>query len=150
MIIFNSLNEFKLANSDSKKWQRCIEAIENIDSIKENIYYSLGDSLIYMLKTNFIKDRDTFTGHRRYLDLHYYLDGDEVIEVAPKENLKVMKEYSDETDREFFTGEGNKYKLKKGQLVLLDEMDGFKFLGGKQLKKVVLKVSVENSYFLNK
>jgi len=149
MFIYKDLNEFKMDNKYGKKWERCVEAIENIKNIKENIYYSIGDSLVYMLKTKNTKE-EKFLGTRRYLDLHYYIEGDGELEIAPKKSLTLIERYSDETDREYFTGKGEKYSIKPGNLVLLDENMGFKFSDNEDVKKVVIKVTIEDNYFLNK
>ena len=150
MFIYKNLNEFKLGNKYGKKWERCIEAIENIQNIKENIYYSIGDSLVYILKTNFLKEDDNFLGTRRYLDLHYYLEGEGELEIAPKSSLQLVEKYSDETDREYFIGSGEIHRIETGNLVLLDENSGFRFHDNKSVKKVVIKVTIEDNYFLNK
>jgi evolved beta-galactosidase subunit beta len=149
MFIYKDLNEFKMNNKYGKKWERCVEAIENIKNIKENIYYSIGDSLVYMLKTKNTKE-EKFLGTRRYLDLHYYIEGDGELEIAPKKSLTLIERYSDETDREYFAGKGEKYSIKPGNLVLLDENMGFKFSDNEDVKKVVIKVTIEDNYFLNK
>ncbi len=49
MYILDSLQQFQTVYRDGKKWNRCIEAIENIGNIKANVMYSIGDSLVYML-----------------------------------------------------------------------------------------------------
>ena len=150
MYIYKDLDKFKLGNKYGKKWERCVEAIENIENIRENIYYSIGDSLVYMLKTKKFQNEDKFLGTRRYLDLHYYLEGDGELEIAPKETLELIEKYQDETDREYFIGKGEKHLIKKGNLVLLDENNGFKFHDNKDVKKVVIKVTIEDNYFMNK
>ena len=49
MIVLESLAQFKVVYRDGRKWNRCIEAIENIANIKDGVMHSIGDSLVYMI-----------------------------------------------------------------------------------------------------
>ncbi|MGL5191090.1 MAG: beta-galactosidase subunit beta [Cetobacterium sp.] len=150
MLILNSFDQFKEIFRSGKKWIRCKEAIENIENIKENRYYSIGDSLVYMFKTENNIDGLDFEGHRRYMDIHYYLEGSESLELAKKKNLQAKERYSDETDTEYFSGSGEFVNLKSGNLIIIENDEAFKFKDAKNVKKVVLKVTIEDNYFLNK
>lgn len=150
MLILNSFDEFKSIFRSGKKWIRCKEAIENIENIKEDTYYSIGDSLVYMLKTKIKNDEVYLEGHRRYMDIHYYLDGEEKIEISKKKDLELKVPYSDETDTEYFIGKGRSINLKKDNFIIIENDEAFKFKDSKNVKKVVLKVTVEDNYFLNK
>lgn len=100
MRIIDNLEQFRQIYASGKKWQRCVEAIENIDNIQPGVAHSIGDSLTYRVETDSATDA-LFTGHRRYFEVHYYLQGQQKIEYAPKETLQVVEYYRDETDREY-------------------------------------------------
>ncbi|RGM96387.1 Evolved beta-galactosidase subunit beta [Fusobacterium necrogenes] len=146
MLKLNSFDEFKSIFRTGKKWIRCAEAINNIPNIQENVYYSIGDSLAYMITES--KAEDKFCGHRRYMDIFYYLEGGEEIEIAPKSELELVEKYSDETDREFFTGNGKKLDMKQGEMIIVEINEAVKCSGN--AKKVIIRVTVEDNYFLNK
>lgn len=146
MLKLNSFDEFKSIFRTGKKWIRCAEAINNIPNIQENVYYSIGDSLAYMITES--KAEDKFCGHRRYMDIFYYLEGGEEIEIAPKLELELVEKYSDETDREFFTGNGKKLDMKQGEMIIVEINEAVKCSGN--AKKVIIRVTVEDNYFLNK
>lgn len=146
MVVLKSFEEFKSIFRTGKKWIRCAEAINNLPNIKENIYYSIGDSLVYMITDS--KEEKEFCGHRRYMDIFYYLEGGETLEVSPKSELEVTEKYSDETDREYFTGTGKKYEIKEGKMVIIEIGEACKCYGN--AKKVIIRVTVEDNYFLNK
>lgn len=150
MLILNSFDEFKSIFRSGKKWIRCKEAIENIPNIKQNRYHSIGDSLVYMFKTENHKDEQDFQGHRRYMDIHYYVEGNEQLEISKKAELNIKERYSDETDTEYFHGEGEIINLTSGNFVIIENDEAFKFKGAENLKKVILKVTIEDNYFLNK
>lgn len=150
MIILNTLEDFKSIYRAGKKWQRCIEAINNLENIKPNVFYSIGDSLVYRLAEGSEPDAELFEGNRRYFDVHYYISGQETIEIADKSALTPEIAYRDESDREFFSGQGVKHQLKTGNVIICENHEAHRFSQGKDVKKVILKVTIEETYFLNK
>ncbi|HHC7309456.1 beta-galactosidase subunit beta [Vibrio owensii] len=149
MIVLDNLEQFKVVYRDGRKWNRCVEAIENIANIKDGVMYSIGDSLVYMIEDG-TKQTDLFEGNRRYFDLHYYLEGRETVEFADKSDLRLEQAYRDETDREFLSGQGETRELCEGQVAIFDNDKAYRFHGDNRVRKVVLKVTIEDGYFLNK
>ncbi|MFY7190328.1 beta-galactosidase subunit beta, partial [Enterobacter cloacae complex sp. SHL014] len=99
MIVLESLEQFQQHYRTGRKWQRCSEAINNIDNISPGVAHSIGDSLAYRV-TNDASTDALFVGHRRYFEVHYYLQGAQKIEYAAKDALQTVECYRDETDRE--------------------------------------------------
>jgi len=149
MIVLDNLEQFKVVYRDGRKWNRCVEAIENIANIKDGVMYSIGDSLVYMIEDG-TKLTDLFEGNRRYFDVHYYLEGRETVEFADKSDLRLEQAYRDETDREFLSGQGETRELCEGQVAIFDNDKAYRFHGDNRVRKVVLKVTIEDGYFLNK
>lgn len=149
MIVLDNLEQFKVVYRDGRKWNRCVEAIENIANIKDGVMYSIGDSLVYMIEDG-TKQTDLFEGNRRYFDVHYYLEGRETVEFADKSDLRLEQAYRDETDREFLSGQGETRELCEGRVAIFDNDKAYRFHGDKRVRKVVLKVTIEDGYFLNK
>ncbi|UQA50362.1 MULTISPECIES: beta-galactosidase subunit beta [Vibrio] len=149
MIVLDNLEQFKVVYRDGRKWNRCVEAIENIANIKDGVMYSIGDSLVYMVEDG-TKQTDLFEGNRRYFDVHYYLEGRETVEFADKSDLRLEQAYRDETDREFLSGQGETRELYEGQVAIFDNDKAYRFHGDNRVRKVVLKVTIEDGYFLNK
>ncbi|PSW20638.1 beta-galactosidase subunit beta [Photobacterium sanctipauli] len=150
MIVLENLDQFKVVYRDGRKWNRCVEAIENIGNIKDSVMYSIGDSLVYMIQDGTARNTETFEGNRRYFDVHYYLEGRETVEFATKDALTQVEDYSDETDREYLTGHGEVRELSEGQVAIFDNTKAYRFHGDNRVRKVVLKVTIEDGYFLNK
>ena len=150
MIILDNLDHFKTVYRDGRKWNRCIEAIDNIGNLKDGVMYSIGDSLVYMIADGVARNTETFEGNRRYFDVHYYLEGRETVEIADKSELELVQAYSDETDREYFTGHGATAQLCEGQVAVFDNAKAYRFHGDNRVRKVLLKVPIEDGYFLNK
>lgn len=149
MIVLDNLEQFKVVYRDGRKWNRCVKAIENIANIKDGVMYSIGDSLVYMIEDG-TKQTDLFEGNRRYFDVHYYLEGRETVEFADKSDLRLEQAYRDETDREFLSGQGETRELCEGQVAIFDNDKAYRFHGDNRVRKVVLKVTIEDGYFLNK
>ncbi|CAE6919798.1 COG2731 Beta-galactosidase [Vibrio sp. B1FIG11] len=149
MIVLDNLEQFKVVYRDGRKWNRCVEAIENIANIKDGVMYSIGDSLVYMIEDD-TKQTELFEGNRRYFDVHYYLEGRETVEFADKSDLRLEQAYRDETDREFLSGQGEIRELCEGQVAIFDNDKAYRFHGNNRVRKVVLKVTIEDGYFLNK
>lgn len=82
MILFTDLTDFQRFFRQGKKWQRCIEAINNLPSIHPDVTYSVGDSLIYRLQTKAAPQPD-FLGKRRYFQVHYWLEGRKQLSMPP-------------------------------------------------------------------
>ncbi|MDA6190416.1 YhcH/YjgK/YiaL family protein, partial [Escherichia coli] len=78
MRIIDNLEQFRQIYASGKKWQRCVEAIENIDNIQPGVAHSIGDSLTYRVETDSATDA-LFTGHRRYFEVHYGSDSNLLI-----------------------------------------------------------------------
>ncbi|HHP0480099.1 TPA: beta-galactosidase subunit beta [Vibrio campbellii] len=149
MIVLDNLEQFKVVYRDGRKWNRCVEAIENIANIKDGVMYSIGDSLVYMIEDG-TKQTELFEGNRRYFDVHYYLEGRETVEFADKSDLRLEQAYRNETDREFLSGQGETRELCEGQVAIFDNDKAYRFHGDNRVRKVVLKVTIEDGYFLNK
>ena len=84
MITLDNLTLFKNIYREGKKWGRCVEAINNLANLKPGICHSIGDSLTYRLQEGASSATSLFEGQRRYFDVHYYLEGEETVEWAPK------------------------------------------------------------------
>ena len=105
MRILDNLEQFKQIYHSGRKWQRCVEAINNVDNIRPGVAHSIGDSLSYRVASDSTTDA-LFVGNRRYFEVHYYLQGQQKIEFAAKEQLQTVACYRDETDREYLKGIG--------------------------------------------
>lgn len=151
MIIINSLLEFsRIYLSQGKKWQRCVEAINNVANIQPRVCHSIGDSLVYWLEKDVSAPERRFEGNRRYFAVYYYLQGIEHIEYAHKTTLQVIEPYSDETDREYFSGQGQTLEISSGQILICENHEARRVQQTYQLTKFVAYITVENSYFINK
>ncbi|NGX11588.1 beta-galactosidase subunit beta [Klebsiella quasipneumoniae] len=148
MRILDNLEQFKQVYHSGRKcsaaWKPSITS-----TTSAGVAHSIGDSLSYRVETDSTTDA-LFVGNRRYFEVHYYLQGQQKIEFAAKENLQTVACYRDETDREYLKGIGETVKVHEGQMVICDIDEAYRFICDAPVKKVVLRVTVEDGYFLNK
>ena len=149
MRILDNLEQFRQIYHSGRKWQRCIEAINNVDNIRPGVAHSRGDSRSYRVASDSTTDA-LFVGNRRYFEVHYYLQGQQKIEFAAKEQLQTVACYRDETDREYLNLIGETVQVHEGQMVICYTHEAYRFICDSPVKKVVLRVTIEDGYFLNK
>jgi evolved beta-galactosidase subunit beta len=89
VIILNSVDEFRQRYHSTKKWNRCVEAINNISALMPGVCHSI-DSLVYRPVDSKAPTTASFTGNRRYVEIHYYLSGSETVAYAAKSSLTCL------------------------------------------------------------
>lgn len=147
MLTFSNLTEFRRVLGGTKKWDRTLEAIANAGSVSKDVTYSIGDSLTYRVTST--PDAEALTGHRRYLAVRHVLDGAATVAVAPTTALTETDEYDDLSDRQHFEGPAEEHLLSSGA-VLVAEIDEALRDVAFDGDVVVLRVTVEGSFFANK
>ncbi len=84
--------------------------------------------------------------HRKYIDIHYLLEGSENIEITNVETLTITKDYDEQTDALLGTAKGKPYLLEKGQFMVVfpeeAHLPGIKVNDCAEVKKAVVKVPV--------
>lgn len=88
-----------------------------------------------------------YEGHRRFIDLHIILEGEESVHISPIENMSSLESYNEVDDYELFSGNVNAtLLLAKGYFLLLNPSDihktGIKIATPKLVKKYVYKLPV--------
>ena len=87
-----------------------------------------------------------FEAHRKFLDIHYVIDGVECMGYADIDTLTPTTEYNDEKDYQMLKGHVNKIILNKGDFCVVFPEDAHlpQMIGddGKWVKKAVVKMKV--------
>lgn len=97
------------------------------------------------------RDNKEYESHRKYIDVQMLIAGEEYIEIAPIDKLRVSKEYSAEKDVMFFSNDvaGDNLVLEPGKAVILmpdcGHMPGVACNEPKTVKKVVVKIPVKRA-----
>lgn len=90
-----------------------------------------------------------FEGHKRYIDIHIVVEGEECIAYTPKDKVKLSKEYDLDDDYELYEGDIEMcFTLDKSKyLILFPNEPHIAMLKvrekGEAIKKVIFKVLVD-------
>ncbi len=108
--------------------------------------YELEDGICANVSEYTTKESGIFEAHRRYIDEQYVVSGEEIVETAPVESLKLTRTYDEEADILFGEGEGTPHVLRAGQAIVLMPSEAHRpglCVGWPgTVKKVVFKVPV--------
>lgn len=75
--------------------------------IDEDVYINVMDAET--------KRENIFEAHRKYIDIHYIISGEEAIETAPIDELEITEAYSEEKDILFGKAKGERHIIRQGQ-----------------------------------
>ena len=112
----------------------------NYEIIKDKVRMIVSDSK----QTN--TDRIRMEGHRKYIDIQYWIDGTELMGHAFLQSQKIIEPYNEERDCGFYAGEATFYLFKPGMFVIYFPTDLHTAVADEQcdsaVKKIVFKVIV--------
>lgn len=85
--------------------------------------------------------------HRKYIDVQYMINGEELMGYAPLGNQEILESYNEENDIEFFHGEKVFIKVTEGMFAIFfpedAHMPGINVNGKSSVKKLVIKVKAD-------
>ncbi len=86
-----------------------------------------------------------YEAHRKYIDIHYILEGVEVAGCADLDDCTPTTEYSEENDCILLKGEGQAFTIRPEEIYIVYPEDAHAPGGtktGEMIKKIVVKVKV--------
>lgn len=150
-MIFDKLEHYKTYSAISENLKTGFEWLTKTYTLDtpEGKYDIDGDkvyAIVTSYKTKPYSEGD-FESHRKYLDIQYIPEGEEMICYTGLENLSPKTEFDYEKDIVFYTGDGEPFLLPEGYFMVLFPQDGHKpgiMTGSERLpvKKVVVKVAI--------
>ena len=162
MAIFGNINLIK-EQAETKKFKHAFEYLENVLNVNTFEYKRLsslpigafekveldsnnfGLEQVYMSKS---KEECFFESHKKYIDVQFILEGEEIIEVANKDNLVVSMSYNEDMDliKYHTTDDASVVRLKKGDVAIFYPEDAHmpcvKIGESVKVIKTVVKVAV--------
>ena len=94
-------------------------------------------------------ESSVFEAHRKYIDIHYLIAGEELIEIADADTMRIQRDYDETADSVLGDAKGKRYLLKKGQtMVLFPEeahMPGICNGESVRVRKAVVKIQISDS-----
>lgn len=133
-------------------WQRALTWIKDMPATLplgehiidgQNLYANFHEATLVP------REAGSYEAHRNYIDLHYCLDGGEIIEWAPAETLTATTEYNSEKDYQLFAvpSHASTCLLTPGTFAIFFPADAHmpKIMDGKHttVKKVVIKIKLD-------
>ncbi|MBI9033196.1 MAG: YhcH/YjgK/YiaL family protein [Bacteroidales bacterium] len=108
-----------------------------------------GDSVFALINRYQTKESNIWEAHKKYIDIHWMLSGNESILYANLRDLYVVKEYDDKNDFMILEGSGDRFTLSANRFAVLFPEDahqpGLIADDVEQVMKIVLKVKIVNS-----
>lgn len=130
-------------------WDKAIAFLTDkarLDTLKPGKYVIDGDNAFAMITEGPEKDFDqsAWESHRKYIDLHYVISGEEKIGAAPVATAAVTRPYDAEHDIANYTADGKYYIATPSEFFLFFPGDahrpGIKTPGHETDKKLVIKI----------
>ena len=91
-------------------------------------------------------NKKLFEAHRKYIDLHYILEGTEQFGYAKIDTLTPVTEYNEADDCILLRGEASRITLNKGDFVIAFPEDAhipaLKYKNSEKVKRAVVKIPV--------
>jgi len=91
---------------------------------------------------------DVYETHKKFIDIHYILSGEQTFGCCAPERLDVSEEYDENTDCEFLKGKGDLITMSEGDFIIVYPEDAHNvivdFDKSKELVAVVAKVRLDS------
>ena len=137
-------------NPDYTTYERLHKAIDFINSgdvfnlsfgrtdLAEGVYVNVME-----LET---RKENSFEIHKRYIDIHCILEGEEAVEIADLSSLNITQPYNEERDIALGTAHGTRHIIRKGQYCITMPQEahspGLCVTNPMKIKKAVFKVAL--------
>ena len=120
-MIFDKVENIKRYSNVHPKFLDVIEYLEGGNSFVKGKFDIDGETFFGIgLEYDTKENKDClWEGHRRYLDIHILLEGEEKIEIADEKDSKVTQQYDKENDYTLFESKGFEVAMKQGDFLLL-------------------------------
>lgn len=129
-------------------WDKAFAFLKNNDlnNIAKGKYPIDGDNVFASVTTDSTKnfDKTNWESHKKYIDLQYVIDGEELIGVYPVSKATVTREYDEKREAANYSADGKLYSAKPGTFFIFFPSDAHRpniTPGGNKVdKKIVIKV----------
>ena len=164
MALFGTLETLK-SQVCSSKFEKAFAYIEKLQDKNSSEYKSISNTKVdecnkivldencFVLEQSYItKDKENclFESHRKYIDIQYMFEGDEIMEVENVNNLTVTTEYNPDLDyaKHAQSENASVLKIKENELAIFYPFDAhmpcIKIDENKKIIKAVFKILVDS------
>ena len=150
-MITDHISNYDLYKGINEKVDQAIAYIKNtnFENLVKNTYKVDGEELFFNLLEYETKDAEDrfWESHKKYIDLHYILEGTEFIGYEQFERMNIKEEYN--TADDYYLLEGSlhsKVRLQKGDFMICFpndvHMTAIKVDESEKVRKIVFKVKI--------
>ena len=129
------------------KLHKALDIIES--GTLDNLYvghYDLFDGVYVNIMKYETKEEGVFESHHEYIDVHYPIEGSEMIELLEEDKLKITEPYDKSKDCVFGKGKGESFLVREKQAFIVmpgeAHIPGLKDNEIGKVKKAVVKVPI--------
>ena len=138
----------KQYRSNTKYWNEAFDFLKthDLNTIAKGKYTVDGDNVTVSVTIDSSKnlDKTSWESHRKYIDLQYVIEGEELMGICPVADAKVTNPYNEKKDAANYTAEGKIYSATRNAFFLFFPGDAHRPNitpgGNKPVKKIVVKV----------
>lgn len=149
-VVIDHIKNASLYYSAGERIATALRFLEENDFSKmEPGRYEIDGPNIYFLVQHYESkpiEEGKWEAHRRYIDIQFVAEGEELIGHANTKQLKISQEYSEDKDFSLFEGEGKYYKVKEGMFMIFTPEDAhmpcIAQTFPQTIKKVVVKIRI--------
>ena len=145
-MIMDSISHADLYVSLHKELKSAFDFLKSLEMGQIDGKYELDGERLYVtiatLQPSPLEGRD-LEAHRNYIDLHYILEGEELVEYADIQYLERKTNYDKEKDVCFLSGAGSILHCRPGDFYIVYPQDAHKpcgAVGSKPLRKAIVKI----------
>lgn len=128
----------------SSRINEAFKLLKEIEYGKNPSDMTVNFSKIVTSDENGAGDKKPFEAHKKYIDLHYIIEGTEQFGYANINTLKPITEYNEADDYILLQGEANRITLNAGDFVIAFPEDAhipaMKYKNGERVKRAVVKI----------
>ena len=150
-MIIDNIKNAVLYYGIGERIQKVLDFLKQTDfaNIKPGKYEIAGSDIFYIVQHNTTRKLSdcVWEAHKKYIDIQYVFDGEEIIGYSHIDSLSVKKPYDESDDVVLLDGKGDFCSVKSGFFMVLYPKNTHipNISIGKQedVKKVVIKVAVK-------
>ncbi|MCW8817016.1 MAG: YhcH/YjgK/YiaL family protein [Ignavibacteriaceae bacterium] len=150
-MIIDKFENAQLYKNLSKRINKAFDYIKqtNLKKIQPGKYVIDGENIFALISEyeSKLEAEGKLEAHRKYIDVQYVIEGEELMGYAPLGNQQTLEAYKEENDIIFYKGEKVFIKLTEGMFAIFYpedvHMPGICVEKKSPVKKLVIKVKVD-------
>ncbi|WP_171011347.1 YhcH/YjgK/YiaL family protein [Haloimpatiens lingqiaonensis] len=150
-MIIDRINNMELYGEAESNISKALKFMKEHDFSKDEkgVHKVDGDNLYYVVAEYQTKDLEKgfWESHKKYIDVHYMLNGQEKLLYSNFKNMEIEKDYNENDDAYILKGDSEgEVTIKEGTFVLCYpedvHMTGIKVKDSEDIRKIIFKIAI--------